>query len=156
MVSCSLSSPFSRIHSCLFSDWRRTVSLKFFDTQVISVSTEKLVLPRHARCFFLSSTLQRTQHAVMLLSLGLAESRILLQRLRTPVPEHLSSHSALSSYGLFAPLTLWRLSGPGPGKLPCFWGSMVFCHAPIPRKGSGNNNNGLVKSNSCIGMNCNN
>ena len=33
-----------------------------------------------------------------------------LQRLRTLVPGHLSSHSALSSYRLFAPLTLWRLS----------------------------------------------
>ena len=33
-----------------------------------------------------------------------------MQRLWTPVPGHLSSDSALSSYGLFAPLTLWRLS----------------------------------------------
>ena len=40
----------SSIHSCLFSDWRRTVSSKFFDTQVTSISTEVLVLPRHARC----------------------------------------------------------------------------------------------------------
>ena len=40
----------SRIHSCLSSDWRRTVSSKFFDTQVPSISTEELVLPRHARC----------------------------------------------------------------------------------------------------------
>ena len=28
-------------------------------------------------------------------------------------------------------------SGPDPGELPGFWGSMVFRHAPIPRKGSG-------------------
>ena len=28
-------------------------------------------------------------------------------------------------------------SGPDPGELPGFCGSMVFCHAPIPRKGSG-------------------
>ena len=28
----------------------------------------------------------------------------------TLVPGHFSSHSALSSYGFFAPLTLWRLS----------------------------------------------
>ena len=27
------------------------------------------------------------------------------------------------------------------GELPGFWGSMVFCHAPIRRKRSGNNNN---------------
>ena len=43
---CSLSPLTSR----LFSDWRRTVSSKFFDTQVTSISTEELVLPRHARC----------------------------------------------------------------------------------------------------------
>ena len=35
-------------------------------------------------------------------------------------------------------LTLWRLSGPDLGELPGFRGSMVFRHAPIPRKGSGN------------------
>ena len=40
----------SGIHSCLFLDWRRTVSSKFFDTQVSSISTEELVLPHHARC----------------------------------------------------------------------------------------------------------
>ena len=41
---------FSRMHSFLFSDWRRTVSSKFFDTQVPSISIEKLMLPRNARC----------------------------------------------------------------------------------------------------------
>ena len=49
-IPCSLSPLISRIHSCVFSDWRRTVSFKFFDTQVPSISTEELVLPRHARC----------------------------------------------------------------------------------------------------------
>ena len=48
-VPCSLSLIF-RIHSRLFSHWRRTVSSKFFDTQVPSISTEKLVLPRHVCC----------------------------------------------------------------------------------------------------------
>ena len=43
---CSLSC----IYFCLFSDWRHTVLLKFFDTWVPSISTEELVLPRHARC----------------------------------------------------------------------------------------------------------
>ena len=28
-------------------------------------------------------------------------------------------------------------SGPDPGELPGFWGSMVFRHSPISRKGSG-------------------
>ena len=49
-IPCSLSPLISRIHSCLFSDWRRTVSSEFFDTQAPSISTEELVLPRHARC----------------------------------------------------------------------------------------------------------
>ena len=49
-IPCSLSSLISHIHSRLFSDWRRTVSSKYFDTQVPSISTEELVLPRHARC----------------------------------------------------------------------------------------------------------
>ena len=49
-IPCSLSPLISCIQSSLFSDWRRTVSSKFFDTQVPSISTEELVLPRHARC----------------------------------------------------------------------------------------------------------
>ena len=49
-IPCSLSPLTCRIHSCFISDWRRTVSSKFFDTQVPSISTEELVLPCHARC----------------------------------------------------------------------------------------------------------
>ena len=49
-IPCSLSSLISHIHSCLFSDWRHTVSSKFFDTQVLSISTEELVLLRHVPC----------------------------------------------------------------------------------------------------------
>ena len=36
-----------------------------------------------------------------------------------------------------ATLCLCMTSGPDPGELPGFWGSMVFHHAPIPWKGSG-------------------
>ena len=49
-IPCSVSPLISRIHSRLFSDWRRTVSLKLFDIPVFSISTEELVLLRHARC----------------------------------------------------------------------------------------------------------
>ena len=49
-IPCSLFALIYRIHSRLFSDWRRTVSSKYFDSQVPSISTEELVLPRHARC----------------------------------------------------------------------------------------------------------
>ena len=41
-ISCSLSPLLSRIHSRLISDWRRTVSSKFFDKQVPSISSEEL------------------------------------------------------------------------------------------------------------------
>ena len=74
-----------------------------------------------------------------------------MQRLWTTVPEHLSSHSALSSYVLFVPLALRRLSclittsGSSPVELPSFWGSTVFRYALIPRKGSGNNSNVIIK-----------
>ena len=77
-IPCSLSSLISRIHSCLFSDWRRTVSSKFFNIQqVLSISTEELVLPRHARCVL--SSLRCNGHSLVLaiISLKLAESRIL-------------------------------------------------------------------------------
>ena len=45
-IPCCLSPLISRIHSRLISGWRHTVSSKFFDTQVPSISTEELVLPR--------------------------------------------------------------------------------------------------------------
>ena len=50
LCPCSLFPLISCIHSCLFSDWRHTVSSKFFDTQVSSIFIEILVLPCHARC----------------------------------------------------------------------------------------------------------
>ena len=65
-IPCSLSPLISRIHSFLFSDWRRTVSSKFFDTQVPSISTEELVLPRHARCVLFR--LRCNRHSLLLSS----------------------------------------------------------------------------------------
>ena len=62
--SLAVSRLISRIHSCLFSDWRRAVSFKFFDAQVPSISTEELVLPRHARCVF--SRLRCNGHSLLL------------------------------------------------------------------------------------------
>ena len=63
-IPCSLSCLISCIHSHLFSDWRYTVSSKFFDTQVPSISTEELVLPRHARCILSRSRCNR--HSLLL------------------------------------------------------------------------------------------
>ena len=62
-ISC-LSPLISRIHSRLISYWRRIVSSKFFDTQVPSISTEELVLPRHARCVL--SRLRCNGHSLLL------------------------------------------------------------------------------------------
>ena len=63
-IPCSLSPLTSRIHCRLFSDWRRTVSSKYFDTQVPSTSTEELVLPCHARCVL--SRLRCNGHSLLL------------------------------------------------------------------------------------------
>ena len=85
-----------------------------------------------------------TAFFLVLISLGLAESRILPAapvdtRPRTP----LMSFGTVQLWTLCAAQSLVTLylsttSGPDPGKLPGFWGSMVFRHALIPWKGSGN------------------
>ena len=84
-----------------------------------------------------------TAFVEILISLGLAESRILpaapvdtrprtslisicTVQLRTLCPAH-----------SLATLCLSTISGPDPGELPGFWGFMVTRHAPIIRKGSG-------------------
>ena len=76
-IPCSLSPLISRIHSRLISDWRRTVSSKYFDTQVPSISTEELVLPRHARCVL--SRLRCNGHSLLL---GIYVSRV--RRIENP------------------------------------------------------------------------
>ena len=136
-IPCSLFPLISRIHSCLFSDWRPTVSSKFFNTQVSSISTEKLVLLRHARCVL--SRLRCNGHSRSYISR--------IGRIENP-SWSACGHSSqdISHLILHCPATdslrrslfgdsLSTTSGPGPGDLPGFCGSMVFRHAPIPRKG---------------------
>ena len=65
-IPCSLSPLISRIHSHLFSDWRCTVWSKFFDTQVLSISIEQLVLFCYARCVL--SRLRCNGHRLLLSS----------------------------------------------------------------------------------------
>ena len=65
-IPCSLSPLISRIHSRLISDWRHTVSSKFFDQQIPSISTDELVLPSHARCVL--SRLRCNGHSFLLSS----------------------------------------------------------------------------------------
>ena len=133
----------SLVFTLFFSRTGGVLSSKFFDTQVPSISTDKLVLPRHARCVL--SRLRCNGHSV-LRSSYLSRLRILpaapadtrpwtsfisfcTVQLRTPCAAH-----------SLATLCLSTTYGPGPGKLHGFWGSTVFRHAPIPRKGSGNRN----------------
>ena len=111
-IPCGLSPLMSRIHSSLFSDWRHNVSSKFFDTQAPSISTEELVLPRHARCVL--SRLRCNGHGLLLSSYLYRIGRI-----KNPLCSacgHSSQNTShlilncLCSYGLFAPLALWHLS----------------------------------------------
>ena len=109
------------------------------------------MLPRHARCVL--SRLRCNGHSFLLSSYP---SRI--GRIENPScnackhsPQDTSSHYAPSSYGFcaarsLATLYLFTTSGPDPGELLGFWGSMVLRHAPIPRKSSGNNNNNSFKA----------
>ena len=142
-ILCSLSPLISRIHSCLFSDWRRTVSSKLFDTQVPSTSTEELVLPRHARCVL--SRVQCNGHSLLL---GSYLSRI--GRIENPSCSACGHSSQAPHLILHCPATdsLRRSLFGDSLSLYDIWsrpwgvarllGSMVFRHAPIPRKGSGN------------------
>ena len=104
----SFTIPCSHIHSSLLSDWRRTVSPKFFGTQVPTISIKELVLSRHACCVL--SHLCCNRHSLLLSSYFSRIGRIENPSCRTLVTGHLSFHSALSSYRFFVLLTLWRLS----------------------------------------------
>ena len=134
-IPCNLSPLISRTHFSFFSDWRRTVSSKYFDTQVPSISTEELVILRHARCVL--SRLRCNGHSLLLSSYL---SRI--GRIENPSCRacgHPSQASLISSCTVqlrtlcaahsWATLCLCTTSDPGPGELPGFWGSMVFRHA---------------------------
>ena len=72
-----------------------------------------------------------------LISLGLAESRILHAasadtRHRTPLISFCSPAMDFLSARFLATLCLSTTSGPGPGKLPGFWGLTIFRHSSIP------------------------
>ena len=142
---CILSPLISRVHSCLVSDWRCTVSSKFFNTQAPSISTKELVLPRHARCVL--SCLRCNEHSLLLSSYLFRIGRIENPSCSacgdsSQDVSHLILHCPATGSASLAlrRLCLFTTSGTGLGELPGFWGSMVFRHAPIPRKGTGNYN----------------
>ena len=101
------------------------------------------MLPGHACCVL--SRLRCNGHSLVLsvIFLGLAESRILAAapvdtRPRTPLISFCTVQlRTLCAAHSLATLCLFTTSGPDPGEFPGFWGSMVFHHVPISRKGSG-------------------
>ena len=134
-------SPLFRVHASLFSDWRRTVSSKFFDTQVPSIFTKELVLPRHARCVF--SRLRFNGRSPLLSFHLFRIGRI--ENSSCCACGHSSqdtSHLILPSYGLFAPLALWQLSVSlrplvqAQGSCPAF-GTRGLPPCPHPSEGVG-------------------
>ena len=142
-IPCSLSPLTSRIHSRLISDWRRTVSSKYFDTQVPSISTEELMLPRHA--LRVLSQLHCNGHSLLL---GSYFSRI--GRIENPFcsacghssqdTSHLILHCPAADSlrrSLFGDSLSYYDLWCRPGELTAFRGSMVFRHVSISRKGSG-------------------
>ena len=118
-IPCSLYPLICRIHSNVFSDWRRTISSKFFDTQIPSIFTEEPVLPRHARCVF--SRLRCNRHS-LLLSSYLSK----IDRIENPSCSACGHSSQETSHLILhrpatdslAILCLFTISGPGRGKLP--------------------------------------
>ena len=142
-IPCSLSPFITDVHFSFFLDWMRTVSSKFFDTQVLSVFIRNL-------CSFVmlavSSLIYAATDTVFyqtLISVGMAESRISPAASsgtcpRTPLISFcIVQLRTLCIARLLATLCLSSTSGPGPGELPSLWGSMVFHHAFYPSEGVG-------------------
>ena len=110
----------SRIHSCLFSDQRCTVSFKFFNTQAPSISTEELVLSRHTRCVL--SRLHCDGHSLLLSYLSmigriknLSSSACGYSSQDTsPLILHCSATNSLSHYDLWGVARLLGLHGLPP------------------------------------------
>ena len=114
----------SLVSTLVFS---RTVSLKFFDTQVPSIFTEELVLPRHARSVF--SRLRYNGHSVLLsfylYRIGRIESPFCSACERSSQDtSHLILHcpatDSLHCWLFGDSPRLLTTSGPGPEELPCF------------------------------------
>ena len=136
-IPCNLS---SRIHSSLFSDWMRAVSSKFLDTQFFSVSAEVLVLPRYFLCALFRprcyghSSLELTEWKIIR-----AAPAVILPRTSLIAFFTVQLHGLCAAYSL-ATFCFSTTSGPMPCRVAQLWGSMIFRHAVIPRKGTGKNN----------------
>ena len=122
--------------------------MKIFRHSNSSIFTEKLVLPRHARCVLF--LLRYNEYSLRLNS---HLSRILELRVLVTAPVAIRPKTSLISFYtvLLRTLCVARFlaipflatnSGPSLGKLPGFMNSMVSCHAlPFIERGSGNHDN---------------
>ena len=124
----------SRVHSCPFSEWRRTVQSKFFDTQVPSVSTKHFCsLATLASC----SRLCCNGHSLTRIG-RIENSSCSACGQSSQDTSHLILYCPAMDSAL---LVLWRRSVSLRPLVQALESFLVFRHAPIPRKGSGNNNN---------------
>ena len=148
-ILCSLSPLISRNHSSIFSDWRRTVSLKFLTHRFPRFLPRNLCSLVSLAVLSLVFAATDTANCQALISFGLVRSKILCAapadtRPRTPLISFCTVQLwNLCTARFLATLCLSMTTGPGPGKFPGFWGSMVFRHTPISRKGSGRDNNNM-------------
>ena len=102
LILCSL---FTLISGIFFSDWKCTISSKFFDSQVPSISIKELNEDRRIKapyCVFSG----HCYHGHSLLSSCYLSRIGRIENSSCSACGQLSSHSALSSYGIFAPLAL--------------------------------------------------
>ena len=132
---CSLSPLISRIHSSLFSDWRRTVSSKFFAHGFPRFRPRNLcsIVTRVVCSLVFAAT--AIAFCWALISIGLVESSIFPAapadtRPRTPLISFCTVQlRTLCAARSLATLYLFTTSGPGPWELSSFWGYMIFHHA---------------------------
>ena len=102
----SKSSPNLSTHSFVLSLALLSHLLSFLTSRSVPVVVAVITF------LFLGIEVRCNRHSLLLTSYlwDWQNRQSFLQRLSTPTPGHLSSHCALSSYGLFALLALWRLS----------------------------------------------
>ena len=113
---------------------------KSFNTQIPSVFSGGLALPRHARCAL--SRLHCNRHSLLLSSYLTRIGRTMNSSCSAcEHPSQDTYHLILRSPAtntwrrlLFGDSLLSTTSGPGSGEFPGFWDSMVFHNAQILRK----------------------
>ena len=136
--------------SYLFSDWRLTVSSKFFDTQLLRfpvMNLCSLVTLAVPSIFFAASLLYSFLLSSYFTRIGRTENPS-CSAWKQPSQDisHFILHCPATDSLRRSSLCLSTTSGPSPEKLPGFWSFMVFCYAHIPWKWSDNNINKSQKN----------